>query len=126
MSIPLPSLNLHFGKKTSTTQSSNNDNKDIINLNLYTPNPSTPAPIYTPIEENNNYSTRSRSPSTLSIWQRRESIAPKTYNSPTFEWIETEFKDTLLSFTTDILLEDLDIIKNISEKVNKIILNIAQ
>jgi hypothetical protein len=40
--------------------------------------------------------------------------------------IETEFKDTLLSFTTYILLNDLDLIKNISEKGNKIILHLTQ
>jgi hypothetical protein len=56
----------------------------------------------------------------------RESIAPKTYNSPTFELIETEFKDTLLSFNTDILLNDLDLLKNISEKGIKIILHLTQ
>jgi hypothetical protein len=46
---------------------------------------------------------------------------PETYGSPSFTEIETEFKNQLLSFTTDLLLSDLDMIKNISERGNKVI-----
>jgi hypothetical protein len=45
----------------------------------------------------------------------------KPYNSPTLEQVESLFKQQLLSFTTDILLNDLDSLKNISERGNKVL-----
>jgi hypothetical protein len=51
---------------------------------------------------------------------------PQPYSSPTFDDIEKEFKDQLLSFTTDLLLCDFDILKNIAERSNKILLHVTQ
>jgi hypothetical protein len=53
-------------------------------------------------------------------------VEPVPYQSPTFDEVEKEFKDQLLSFTTDLLLTDLDLLKNIAERGNKILLHIEQ
>jgi hypothetical protein len=49
------------------------------------------------------------------------STIPENYQSPNFEDIEKDFKDTLLNCTTDLLLNDFDLLKNITERGNKII-----
>jgi hypothetical protein len=48
------------------------------------------------------------------------------YGSPDFSDVEQEFKDQLLSFTTDLLLSDLDLLKNVAERGNKILFRADQ
>ena len=48
------------------------------------------------------------------------------YSSPTFDEVGNEFKDQLLSFTTDLLLKDFDLIKNIAERGNKVLYHLNQ
>jgi hypothetical protein len=55
-----------------------------------------------------------------------ENELPKPYNSPAFPDIEQEFKDQLLSFTTDLLLKDFDLLKNIAERGTKILFHVKQ
>jgi hypothetical protein len=45
----------------------------------------------------------------------------ENYKSPTFEQVEVEFKDCLISFTTDLLLNSSYLIKNIAKVSNKIV-----
>jgi hypothetical protein len=51
---------------------------------------------------------------------------PTEYTSPVFDDVEKEFKDQLLSFTTDTLLQDLDLLKNIADRGNKILFHAQQ
>jgi hypothetical protein len=51
---------------------------------------------------------------------------PKPYDSPAFDDVESQFKDQLLSFTTDIILSDIDILKNIAERGNKMVFHVGQ
>jgi hypothetical protein len=51
---------------------------------------------------------------------------PEPYKSPDFSETEKEFKDQLLSFTTDLLINDFDLLKNLCERGNKIILHQQQ
>jgi hypothetical protein len=43
-----------------------------------------------------------------------------------FDDVEKDFKDQLLSFTTELLLSDFDVLKNIAERGNKILLHKSQ
>jgi hypothetical protein len=125
MTVPLPSLNLSFQKTNSTSNNNDNSNKNVINLNF----------LGNEIQDN-IFSPRPRSVSLSSVKTKSRSISPypkiknedeiEKYDSPTFEEVEIEFKDNLLSFTIDLLLNDIDLIKNISERGNKIILKIEQ
>jgi hypothetical protein len=125
--MSLPSLNLHFDKKTSSNVSNTNDNssKNIINLTLYHPTSITPKPINEDDIQNRRRST-SISPYPLTKEISNDQIKPEPYSSPTYELVETEFKNQLLSFTLDLLLNDLDLIKNIAERNNKVIFKIEQ
>jgi hypothetical protein len=119
MSIPtLPSLNLSFEKKTNKTQkiSNNSSAKNNVVLNIITPHPVSPV--------------RMKPPPPLSVLQydptqeieeeiEEEKNEPKErelYQSPTFIDIEQEFKDNLLSFSQDLLLNDVDLLKNVLER----------
>jgi hypothetical protein len=51
---------------------------------------------------------------------------PPVYDSPPFNDVQAEFKDQLLFFATEILLKDLDLLKNITERGNKILLHPKQ
>jgi hypothetical protein len=55
-----------------------------------------------------------------------EEIEMREYKSPAFDDVEKEFKDQLLSFTTDLLLSDFDLLKNISERGNKVLFHVEQ
>jgi hypothetical protein len=56
----------------------------------------------------------------------RERENPDSYKSPAFDDVEKEFKDQLLSFTTDILLSDVDLMKSISERGNRVLFHVHQ
>jgi hypothetical protein len=60
------------------------------------------------------------------ISERDREIPKPAYGSPSFDDVEQEFKDQLLSFATDVLLNDVDLLKNITERGNKILLHITQ
>jgi hypothetical protein len=45
---------------------------------------------------------------------------------PCFHDVEKEFKNQLLGFTTDILLSDMDLLKNVSEKGNRVLFHVNQ
>jgi hypothetical protein len=51
---------------------------------------------------------------------------PSSYTSPVFDDVEKEFKDQLLFFTTETLLRDLDLLKNIADRGNKILFHAQQ
>jgi hypothetical protein len=53
-------------------------------------------------------------------------VPPPSYASPAFPEIEKEFKDQLLSFTMDLLLSDFDLLKNVSERGNKVLFHAEQ
>jgi hypothetical protein len=127
--MSLPSLNLHFDKKTSSSVSNTNDNssKNIINLTLYHPQSQTPKPIDEDLQSNFDKKTSiSPYPENVKNPLSRELDQPEPYSSPTYQLVEVEFKNQLLSFTLDLLLNDLDLIKNIAERNNKVIFKIEQ
>jgi hypothetical protein len=51
---------------------------------------------------------------------------PETYKSPAIDDVEKEFKGQLLSFTTDLLLSDFHILKNVTERGNKVLFHVEQ
>jgi hypothetical protein len=51
---------------------------------------------------------------------------PPPYCSPSFQDTEAEFKDQLLCFTSDLLLNDVDMLKNVLERGNKVIFHVKQ
>ncbi|GHU22470.1 hypothetical protein FACS189472_15350 [Alphaproteobacteria bacterium] len=125
--MSLPSLNLSFEKHTATSQASSNTNdnsaKNSVVLNFINPlnggerveprpvTPCSPKPIVL---------------SPKSIRRDFTEEIPEVYQSPVFEDVEKEFKDQLLSFTTELLLSDFDVLKNITERGSKILLHKSQ
>ena len=127
MTIPLPSLNLNFDKKTSNQN--HNQNTNSIVLNIMSPRPR----YHSESEEEEEDRKIKRKSSSI----RRKSIAAdvadladdqpvRPYKSPDFSEVEKEFKDQLLSFTTDLLLCDVDLLKNISDFGNKVLFHERQ
>jgi hypothetical protein len=51
---------------------------------------------------------------------------PEPYNSPAFEDVETDFKNQIISHMMELLLNDVDLLKNISERGNKVIFHVEQ
>jgi hypothetical protein len=66
------------------------------------------------------------SPLAQSYPERENIVAPENYDSPNFEQVELEFKNQLLSFTLDLLLNNADLVKNIAEISNKVIFKVDQ
>jgi hypothetical protein len=154
--MTLPSLNLSFEKhsQSSTTLSSQNDNsaRNSVVVNII-PSPPTNSRPCTPKKQSTK--ARSASPGSLKnpLARRATTVnnkeeepeivfeewdddstsdevpkqsAPDPYKSPTFEDTEVEFKDQLISFTCDLLLHDVDLLKNIVERGNKVIFHARQ
>jgi hypothetical protein len=135
MTLPLPSLNLSFEKHSSsaTTLDSRNTNdnsaKNSVVLNVFhpyvLPPPATPRPLLEipipqippcePITDEPRRHTRTKSVTEV-----------KDYESPLIDETEREFKDQILAFTTDLLLKDFDLLKNISERGSKILFHVDQ
>jgi hypothetical protein len=153
MTFPLPSLNLSFDKKSETVRRLENkndlSNKNTINFNILNPlaesfisPPMTPQPMVrrnsvtsrslTPRPTSKSYeNSPERLKSKVPILKEEEDEvmmveSPESYNSPTFETVENEFKNQLLSFTTDLLLSNIDLIKNLTEFGNKVIFHVQQ
>jgi hypothetical protein len=144
--MSLPSLNLSFEKhhSASTSMSSANDNsaRNNVTLNIINPLSVLGEPYSAPVSPRpcsaypsagsepqspvsvRNEPTLVRKP-TARAWGAEEE-GPKAYQSPAFPDIEQEFKDQLLSFTTDLLLRDFDLLKNIAERGNKILFHLDQ
>jgi hypothetical protein len=55
-----------------------------------------------------------------------DSEKPLPYKSPAFDDVEKEFKDQLLYFTTEILLRDVDLLKNIADRGSKVLFHVEQ
>jgi hypothetical protein len=151
--MSLPGLNLSFEKRSSTALSSANTNDNSsknnnnITLNIIndlewcdddditkTKSPmKTPKATYNTSPMNtpklNRKSTLTSITSAISPFPsagEEDVIKNKEYKSPDFSDIETDFKNQLLSFTTDLLLCDFDLIRNIVERSNKVIFHTEQ
>jgi hypothetical protein len=117
----LPRLNLSFERRTVSWLDNiarNNVTLDSIN----TPSPSRPiAPNEIKIDVPNE------SPSSKKIkakWPLSKEVVME--ETPSFDEDETEFKDHLLSFTTDMLFNDVGLIRNIVQRRSKAIYYIDQ
>jgi hypothetical protein len=81
----------------------------------------TPRPKSTVIKRRNSvfspYPDNIKSPMNVNEFEEE----PNNYDSPTFDQVEIEFKDMLISFMSDLLLNNLDLIKNFMEFGNKIL-----
>jgi hypothetical protein len=127
MSIPLPSLNLNFEKKSSTQTQNTNDNSARNSCVVYIIQPTPRKNIQEELEvEMEEPVVKSRSkPNNESKRNTKydgfEDLHP--YMSPTFEEVHYEFKDTLLSIMEELLLNDVDLIKNVFERGKKILLH---
>jgi hypothetical protein len=129
--MSLPSLNLSFEKHSSTAMSSANTNdnsaRNSVVLNIINPLNSGEV-VDRPLSANPSKTlTRKATDRAFNLGEEIDiPTIPQPYNSPVFDDVEKEFKDQLLSFTTDLLLSDFDILKNIAERGNKILLHVSQ
>jgi hypothetical protein len=152
--MTLPSLNLSFEKHVSTATSlastnkneAKNDNSARNSIVLNIVNPLSPAPY--PVESDSPPEERSPSAPPALLRKNTSSMKkpiakrafekdnislkstnsdkPPLYKSPAFNDIEKEFKDQLLFFTTEILLKDIDLVKNIADTGNKVLFHVEQ
>jgi hypothetical protein len=125
MTIPLPQLTLAFDKKTTTTNTA--ISHPTINLILYgndrcmTPNPFEVQPSDSPFIRRGSV----RSPECVRAPTNIENH-PDNCNRPAFDEVDLEFKNQLLSFTLDLLLNNSDLVKNLAEISNKVIFKVNQ
>jgi hypothetical protein len=111
----------------ASTNTNDNSARNSVVLNII--NPLNGAEIDRPFSANPAGKTLTRKSTSKSLGVEEEleiPTSPAPYNSPAFDDVEKEFKDQLLSFTMDLLLSDFDILKNISERGNKILLHVSQ
>ena len=127
--MTLPSLNLNFEKrKSESTSNANNIVLNVITSPINSPRPRSLSP---PPQTNRSPLSRPSSPPKSKIEKVKESVkrdasagsltSASGYKTPAFDEVEREFKDQLLSFTTDLLLHDIDLVKNIVERGNKVL-----
>jgi hypothetical protein len=109
----LPSLNLSFEKKVNATTSNSAKNNVVLNI-IHSPLSRPPTPCQD--EEMGPIILASKSPKSPTVSTKSEEG----------EDTEKTFKEHLLVFTTDLLLNDMDFLKNISERSSKIILHKEQ
>ncbi|GHU21693.1 hypothetical protein FACS189472_14460 [Alphaproteobacteria bacterium] len=164
MSIPLPSLNLSFDKRSSSSLSnvSKNDNSNANNIVLnvipyptgyqsrvltprsrsVTPKKGGEEDVKWEEEIEEEIEEEEEKPSIVSPRKRAFSYSgderdprgsirgdvggKESYDSPDFPDVEKEFKDQLLCFTTDLLLKDFDMLKNVCERGSKVLFHEKQ
>ena len=126
--MSLPSLNLSFEKHYATSMQSQNDNsaRNSVVLNIINPVGGNPPPQSSPTIKLEPATTPRPVTPGGAFDDGISFDVPSPYNSPAFSDVEKEFKDQLLSFTTDLLLNDIDIIKNMSQIGDKILLHVEQ
>jgi hypothetical protein len=149
------SFEKHTSTATSLASTNSNDNSARNSVVLNIINPMSPPPIVAPNPRKNVKSVKKKEVSDDFEIEMEEEVSdeddsdepsvpqkkpkqkitknernveepPPAYKSPAFDEIEKEFKDQLLSFTTDLLLKDFDLLKNIAERGNKIIFHATQ
>jgi hypothetical protein len=98
-------------KASSANNSNDNSNKNVIHLNLFSA-PNSPCSPPSPVNEPHIKSPLAQTSNSPIAEQTKSLEEEKT---PPFETVEREFKDQLLSFTTDLLLNSGDLIKNLSD-----------
>jgi hypothetical protein len=149
MTIPLPSLNLSYSKSKNTSTQSTSSASNNVNVNLYPPLQYTPQP--SPIMTRRNSirgcdTTRSldievpeplipltETPRPRSLFVQPDlekdrpptrtntPVIPNLEDTPPYDSIVSELKDTLISFNSDLLTNDFDLIRNIRERGDKVV-----
>jgi hypothetical protein len=123
--MTLSSLNLSFEKHTSTAMTSSNTN-DNSARNSVVVNVISPLARKCGSEPNTPDMSRRNS-----VWEDEEEPQrgrelPEPYQSPVLDDVEKEFKDQLLSFTMDLLLNDFGVMKNVAEMGTRVLFHIRQ
>jgi hypothetical protein len=106
----IPSLELKLSKRNSLKLESKNENNNNITINNFLTSPEPEIPL-------NSERERSLSPPKISR-QPSPEIIEKTDSVKIIE----KFKDLLIEYTTELLLNDMDLISNISERGQNIII----
>jgi hypothetical protein len=149
MTIPLPALNLSYSKSKNTSTQITSNASNNVNVNVYPGSqyPPQTAPIMTRRNSVKSYDTtrsleievpeplvpltETPRPRSLSVQPESEKerpptraptpVIPNLEDTPPYDSIVSEFKDALISFNSDLLTNDFDLIRNIRERGDKVV-----